>query len=76
MFSIQLLFMMLFLAFMLWIGFKLTGAFFMACFWLLREVPLAIVVLAIGLVFCCTLILLPVGIGCFKAGMKLLIPGI
>ncbi|MBQ8592356.1 MAG: hypothetical protein IJ485_06400 [Lachnospiraceae bacterium] len=64
------------LSFLFWIGFKLTGAILATCFWLFIEVPLAFVAFVIGLVLCCTLILIPVGIGCFKTGFKLLIPGI
>ena len=64
------------LSFMLWLGFKLTGAIFSACFWLFIEVPLAVAAGGIGLICCCTIILVPVGIWFFKTGFKLLIPGI
>lgn len=37
-------------------------------------VPCALVLAVAGLVFCCTLILIPVGIGCFKLAGKLLNP--
>ena len=59
---------------MLWIGFKLTGAIFAACIWLFIEVPLSFVVWAIGLVCCCTIILIPVGLWFFKLGLRMLIP--
>lgn len=62
--------------FLLSIGFRLTGALIGAIFWLAIQIPLAIVAMALGLAFCCTILLLPLGILCFKAGFKLLIPGI
>lgn len=65
-----------FLSFMLWVGFKLTGALLSACFWLFIKVPLAFVAWGIGLICCCTIILIPVGLWFFKTGVKLLVPGI
>lgn len=62
--------------FLLSIGFRLTGALIGAIFWLAIQIPLAIIAMALGLAFCCTILLLPIGILCFKAGFKLLIPGI
>lgn len=61
---------------MLGIGFKLTGAIISACIWLFVAVPLSFVALGIGLVCCCTIILIPVGFWLFKVGIHLLIPGI
>lgn len=74
---IVLFLVMLFLVlFLLSIGFRLTGALLGAVFWSVIEIPLAIVVMAIGLALCCTVILLPLGIGCLKTGARLLVPGI
>lgn len=61
---------------MLGIGFKLTGALLAACIWLFIEIPIAFAVWVIGIVCCCTIILIPVGLGLFKVALKLLIPGI
>ncbi len=65
-----------FLTMMLWLGFKLTGALLSACLWLFISVPLGFGALGIGLLLCCTIILIPAGIWFFKKGLKLLIPGI
>ena len=65
-----------FLTLMLWLGFKLTGALLSACIWAFIEVPLAFGAWGIGLILCCTIILIPVGIWFFKTGLKLLVPGI
>lgn len=61
---------------MLWIGFKLTGAIFLACIWLFVEVPLALAAFGVGLACCCTIILIPIGFWMFKFGLRMLIPGI
>ena len=61
--------------FLFWIGYKITGVFLKALIWLVILVPLALVLWGIGLVCCCTLILIPIGIKLFGAGLRLLIPG-
>lgn len=67
---------LLFLTFMLWLGFKMTGALLSALFWLCIGWPIALITFVFGLLCCCTIILIPVGIGCFKAGFKFLVPGL
>lgn len=76
-FLVMMFLVMLFvLLFLIGIGFRLTGALLAAVFWTVVEIPLGIAVMAIGLVLCCTIILLPIGIGCMKAGVRLIVPGI
>ena len=60
---------------MLWLGFKMTGAMLKACIWLFILVPLAVGIWGVALLCCCTLILIPVGIRLFVAGMRVIIPG-
>lgn len=60
---------------LLWLGFKLTGAMLKACIWLFILVPLAFGIWGIALICCCTLILIPVGIKLFAAGIRVIIPG-
>lgn len=75
----MMLLLLLFLAILsalLWVGYILTGALFLSLFWLLFKVPAALIMLALALVCCCTLILIPVGIVLFKIGIRLLIPGL
>ncbi len=60
----------------LWIGFKLTGAIIMACLWLFIKVPIALLLSIIGLICCCTIILIPLGLGIMKLGIKMFIPGV
>lgn len=61
--------------FMLWLGFTLTGAVLAAIIWLFIRLPLALTAWVIGLVLCCTIILIPLGILFFKGGLKLIVPG-
>ena len=50
------------------IAYKITGAILKACVWLL-------ILLRVGVIFCCTIILIPVGIGIIKAGIRMILPG-
>lgn len=63
------------LTFLLWIGFKITGAVLKACVWLIIKVPIALVIWVVALICCCTLILIPTGVKLFGVGLKVLIPG-
>ena len=62
------------LTFLLGLAFKLTGAVLKAVLWVFIFLPIALVLWSLAVVCCCTLILIPVGVFLFKAGMKLLIP--
>ena len=64
------------LTFLLWLGFSLTGELLSACIWLFIKVPLGLAALGLGLILCCTIIMIPIGIWLFKTGFKLLVPGI
>ena len=62
------------LTLMLWIGFKITGALLAALIWLVIRLPLAILSWAFGIICCCTILLIPIGIWFFKAGGRLFMP--
>ena len=64
----------LFTMLLLWIGFKLTGALITACLWLMIGLPVSLVMLVLGGILCCTIILIPVGLLCMRAGMFFLVP--
>ena len=64
------------LGLLLWFAFAITSGLVLTGFWLFIKIPLAIMLFLLGLILCLTLILLPLGILCFRAGFKLLIPGI
>ncbi|MDO4616927.1 MAG: hypothetical protein Q4B03_05665 [Lachnospiraceae bacterium] len=58
---------------LLWIGFKLTGALLLAFVWLFIKLPLSILIGGLGLLCCCTILLIPVGWMLMKSGMRILI---
>lgn len=63
------------LTFLFWLGYKITGVFLKAFIWLVILVPLTLILWGVALVCCCTLILIPIGVKLFIAGLKVLIPG-
>lgn len=60
--------------FLLWVGFKLTGAILTACIWMLIGLPVSVAMLVLIGLLCCTVILIPIGLMCMKAGMFFLVP--
>lgn len=54
--------------------FHIAGGVIKLMFKLIFCLPCAIICAAVGIVLCCTLILIPVGIGCFKLAGGLLNP--
>lgn len=57
------------------VGFKLTGALLKACLWLFIFLPFGIGFCAVGVILCCTILLIPVGTLLMKAGFHMIIPG-
>lgn len=70
------LFVFAILGLLLWIGFTVTGGLLITGIWLFIKVPLAIILFFLAVIFCLTLILIPLGIVCFRVGLRLLIPGV
>lgn len=56
------------------LAFYLTGAIAAAMLWLCVKLPLGILLAVLGVVLCCTLLLIPLGIPLVKAGIKLILP--
>ena len=61
---------------LLWIGFTITGGLLLTGFWLFIKVPLALILFFLAVIFCLTIILIPLGSVLFKVGLRLLIPGV
>ena len=59
---------------LLWVGFKITGALLMACLWLFVLLPVALLLFVLGLVCCCTILLIPLGVWLLKTGVSVLAP--
>ena len=55
-----------------WLCFKFTGAVFSVLFWLFVKLPCAIILAILGVVFCITILLIPVGKGCLGLAGDLL----
>ncbi len=57
------------------VGFTITGALLRALLWLCICVPVAVFLVCLGIICCCTIILIPIGIRLFGAAISVLIPG-
>ena len=55
-----------------WICFKFTSIVLSVLLWLFVKLPCAIILVLIGVVFCVTVLLIPVGKGCFSLAGDLL----
>lgn len=60
------------LTFMFWLSFHITGALLSAAIWLFIKLPLFVLIGSLGLILCVTIILIPVGIKCFKLAWNIL----
>lgn len=69
---IEILIVLGVLSMLFWIGFKITGVVFKASIWLFILLPVALVLWSLGLLLCCTLILIPIGKRLFGIGCKVL----
>ncbi len=56
------------------IGFYFSSFLFGALLWLLIKLPLSVMFFAAGIVLCCTILLIPVGIMCFKIAGGMFVP--
>ena len=54
------------LTFLFWIGFHVTGALLSAVIWLFVKLPIAILLGCVGFALCITILLIPLGVKCFK----------
>lgn len=54
------------LTFLFWLGFHITGALLSAAIWLFIKLPIAVLLGCLGLVLCITILLIPLGVKCFK----------
>ena len=71
-----LLMLTIFVVMILYVALKLTEVVLSAAIWFLVKIPLALVLFCIGIVFCCTLIFIPIGLGLIKHAICLFVPGV
>ena len=60
------------LTFLFWLGFHITGALLSAAIWLFIKLPIALILGCLGLGLCITILLIPIGIKCFKFALGVL----
>ena len=60
------------LTFMFWLGFHITGALLSAAIWLFIKLPIALILGCLGLGLCITILLIPLGVKCFKFALGIL----
>lgn len=63
---LEIILVLALLTFLLWLGFHITGALLSASIWLFIKLPIAVLVGCLGFVLCITILLIPLGIKCFK----------
>ena len=69
---IELLITLAVLTIMFWLGYHITGALLSAAIWLFIKLPFAVIIGCLGLICCITILLIPLGIKCFKFGFEAL----
>ena len=69
---LELFLILILLTGLFWLGFHITGALLSAAFWVLIRLPLAVVLFALGLACCVTLLLIPVGIKLWKLALRVI----
>lgn len=55
-----------------WIGYHVTGALLSAAIWLFIKLPFALILCCAGLVCCVTILLIPLGVKCFKFALSVI----
>jgi len=69
---LELIISLALLTFLFWIGFHITGALLSVAIWLFIKLPLALLIGCLGLALCVTILLIPLGIKCFKLTYQIL----
>ena len=69
---IELLITLAVLTILFRIGYHVTGALLAAAIWLFIKLPFALILGCLGLVCCITILLIPLGIKCFKFAFEVL----
>lgn len=60
------------LTFLFWLGYHVTGALLSAAIWLIIKLPFAIILCCVGLVCYVTILLIPLGVKCFKFALSVI----
>ncbi len=57
----------------LWFACMMAGFAFSVLVWFVIRLPIALFLMALGAVFCCTLILIPIGVSLIGTGFRVLL---
>lgn len=55
-----------------WLGYHVTGALLSATIWLFIKLPFALILGCLGLACCVTILLIPLGVKCFKFALSVI----
>lgn len=69
---IELLIALAVLTVLFWIGYHVTGALLASAIWLFIKLPFALILGCLGLALCITILLIPLGVKCFKFAIGVL----
>ena len=69
---LEIIIILALLTFLFWIAFHITGALLSAAIWLFIKLPLALLIGFLGLILCVTILLVPLGIKCFKLAFSII----
>lgn len=69
---IELLMALVVLTALFWVGFHVTGALLSAAIWLFIKLPVALMLGCLGSACCITILLIPLGVKCFKLAFSVL----
>ena len=58
------------------LGFFFSKTVFMLLIWLVVKLPITLIFMAFGIVLCCTIFLIPLGVMCFKIAGGMLVPAV
>ena len=71
---LMILIVLLILMALFWVGFKLTGAILGMFIWICFRLPIGLFLICLGIMLCCTIILIPVGKSVCGFGWDLIFP--
>ncbi|MCI9033246.1 MAG: hypothetical protein HFJ08_04150 [Lachnospiraceae bacterium] len=69
---LEILITLAILTFLFWLGFHITGALLSAAIWIFIKLPIAILLVCLGLTLSITILLIPLGSKCFKVALNVL----
>ena len=69
-------FSILFICCLLFVGSIFSKLFFGLLLWLVIKLPVFLVLATVGIVLCCTIFLIPLGVLCFRMAGGILMPAV